>query len=263
MIDFNLLPDIIEKETLNMGEEFLNKKNINRLIETILSDETALESIAHNSYSHALGFYRISLCKTETRELRLHVWDNIIGPMSESMHEHNFDFISVILNGGFDNRSFLIRSLYEDEILLLDKVLLLDDTRKTEINNLLELNGVFFNEEYTLSRIYGIYGKNKVYGIRKPESYSHSFLRHVFLYDKEVKSLREGDIYFHGGERVHQLEFKTIQYTSTAIITKPNDILGGSLQRWCYNTSDKSNYARKLMSKNELRTLLITHLSKH
>lgn len=78
------------------------RRQLARLLHSLLSDEQMSRACAAESYPHPLGFDRLVLTPSgdDTFQLRLHVWwpgrDRIV----EDVHNHRFPFASTILDGG-------------------------------------------------------------------------------------------------------------------------------------------------------------------
>lgn len=114
----------------------LSRDSTRRMIDLALNDRTALATIASRSYTHALGFGKITLLEPTLDlanskkglgyQLRLHIWQpGITNGVSlvESKHEHSFDFVSRVLTGEMENQCYTIAALLADEQAILERLL--------------------------------------------------------------------------------------------------------------------------------------------
>lgn len=79
------------------------------IVSGFLSDPAVLRRAEDRSYLHRNGFLRLTLAPSSSYYLRLHVWDTRHGGLPnfpESIHNHNSDFASVILTGGYRHEIF-------------------------------------------------------------------------------------------------------------------------------------------------------------
>lgn len=83
------------------------------LLESILVSPGRVEDVASKSYEHVNGFDKLVLSASPKHKLRLHIW----WPISEELaqrkegfrvHNHRWDFSSVILNGRFRSQKFQV-----------------------------------------------------------------------------------------------------------------------------------------------------------
>ena len=66
----------------------------------LLFDDHGLEAVAHASYSHANGFDRFVLSSAASgQKVRLHAWWPDQPRVAEHVHNHAWDFTSVVLSG--------------------------------------------------------------------------------------------------------------------------------------------------------------------
>jgi hypothetical protein len=78
-----------------------------KLLRSLLTDRAQLEECAARSYTHANGFDKIVLGSTAAGvKLRLHVWWPNRDDHTENIHNHRWDFSSVLLCGGFEMEFF-------------------------------------------------------------------------------------------------------------------------------------------------------------
>lgn len=141
------MPPAIRRMHLEVLNPFLSREATIRLIEAVLADEAALSVIAARSYTHTLGFRKVTFAEPVfdlpdgskgSYQVRLHIWQpdsDITVPMVESKHEHSFDFISRVLIGEMENQCYTMHDLTDVEqalvIRLRERVeqLLSDDRR--------------------------------------------------------------------------------------------------------------------------------------
>jgi hypothetical protein len=77
------------------------------LLLDILNNESHLDFIAAQSYMHYNGFYKIPLINVQNVKLRLHYWNSLNNEsFEENIHDHRWDFSSLILLGGYTNEIF-------------------------------------------------------------------------------------------------------------------------------------------------------------
>jgi hypothetical protein len=79
------------------------------IVSSFLSDPALLRKAEDRSYLHRNGFLRLTLAWSSSYYLRLHVWDTRQGGLPnfpESIHNHNSDFASIILTGGYRHEIF-------------------------------------------------------------------------------------------------------------------------------------------------------------
>lgn len=63
-------------------------------------------AVAENSYRHALGFTKLVLAGVSSKwQLRLHIWNNA-ARHEEDLHNHRFDFSSLVLCGSLTNDTY-------------------------------------------------------------------------------------------------------------------------------------------------------------
>ena len=89
--------------------DLANPARFREIISAFLDDPTLLRRAEERSYLHRNGFLRLALAPASSYYLRLHVWDTRRGGLPdfrESIHNHNSDFASVILTGGYRHEIF-------------------------------------------------------------------------------------------------------------------------------------------------------------
>lgn len=291
--------EIIESDMTSFKENFDIESNI-ELFKEIVSNEKLLEVISERSYTHALGFDKIVLFDMSKDtdndnkvQLRLHLWNpkSTGVPMTESMHEHSFNFISTILKGKLENQIFEMKNLKEVEIKELDLFLeilnKLSLEEKEFLNEQIELLEIkrlknYDSEQYTyevenkidikkikkllenkIENVYnttmyqGHYVSNRVRGEKK--AYKHVFSKYISLLPKDVLKLKEGDYYFHPYEYPHRLHYDNKEFNATLLITTPipSNPQGGSLQRPTYKEGSEQNYDKIAMNKEILKSKIL------
>ncbi len=80
------------------------KGQITALLSSILAQGAQLDRIASNSYTHSNGFDVLTLLSSDSPsyKIRLHVWwPDHISQTSEHIHDHSWNFSSMILTGNY------------------------------------------------------------------------------------------------------------------------------------------------------------------
>jgi hypothetical protein len=89
--------------------DLANPARFREIIFAFLDNPMLLQWAEERSYLHRNGFLRLTLAPAASYFLRLHVWDTRKGGLPnvpESIHNHNSDFASVILTGGYRHEVF-------------------------------------------------------------------------------------------------------------------------------------------------------------
>jgi hypothetical protein len=78
------------------------RRQLARLLHSLLADRQMTTACAAESYAHPLGFDRLVLTPSSDQafQLRLHVWWPGRHRIVEDVHNHRFPFASAILDGG-------------------------------------------------------------------------------------------------------------------------------------------------------------------
>ncbi|EDN67378.1 conserved hypothetical protein [Beggiatoa sp. PS] len=101
--DLNIAIQSQNSDTIrNALENIISNRELNRIIEYIYTDKgDFIKSISNSSYFHQLGFSKIILMggKYPSWRLRLHVWNYDKAPDWSDIHNHSWDFYSVIFSG--------------------------------------------------------------------------------------------------------------------------------------------------------------------
>lgn len=173
--------------------------------------------------------------------------------MTESMHEHSFNFVSTVLKGKLENQIFEMSNLTTDQSRDLNKFLQFIENLSVEdknfLNNQIELFEIlklkeFNSEQYNdsieksidikrinnifkheindirhLTVFQGHYISNRIRGEKK--SYQHVFNKYVSVTPKSVLKVKEGDYYFHPYEYPHRLHYDNQELNATLLITTP------------------------------------------
>jgi hypothetical protein len=127
------VPPHINGTHLSAIDPLLNRDATLQLLTELLADEGALAEIAARSYTHSLGFKKITILEplielpgggTSTYQVRLHLWlpTNKSVPLVESKHEHSFDFISRLLVGEMENQCYRQQALTPDQTALCERL---------------------------------------------------------------------------------------------------------------------------------------------
>ncbi|MBX6769381.1 MAG: hypothetical protein IRY90_19885, partial [Actinomadura rubrobrunea] len=86
---------------------FCSSDTASDLLNAALDDDQWMDAMARASYRHPNGFDKIVLLSTDAFQLRLHVWgQDRPEAESENIHNHRWDFSSVILLGGYRYQEF-------------------------------------------------------------------------------------------------------------------------------------------------------------
>lgn len=83
---------------------------VRALLKAFLEDEDRLRAAAGRSYVHPNGFTKIVLSAGRGHQLRLHIWWQRPGdavPKDSNVHNHRWDFSSVLITGGYRYQEFL------------------------------------------------------------------------------------------------------------------------------------------------------------
>ncbi len=128
------LPPHIYGKHLAEIDQLLNLEHTLRILGETESDDDALSVIAARSYTHSLGFRKITLLEPSITladgskswyQVRLHLWapgKHKAVPLVESKHEHSFDFISRVLVGEMENQCYTARPLTDEEDAVLQRL---------------------------------------------------------------------------------------------------------------------------------------------
>lgn len=296
--------EIKEKNIPDFKNLIKTDKVIQLLKEIVLNDDLLIK-IANRSYTHALGFDKIVLmdlkkdCQDVKNkiQLRLHIWDNENAalPIVEAMHEHSFDFISMVITGKLENQRFSMNDLDEKQNNVIEKLVnfvkksdvklisklnenleIMEALRLRKINSEMLIDGVDL-ENYSfdaiseetgfsideLSAILGIQGhyvSNRVSGER--DNYKHILNKYVSINTEKVVHINKNEYYFHPYQLPHRLYYDNTILNSTILLTTEvlSNPQGGSLQRPTYQTGNEANYSKVKLNKNSLRLKLLKYI---
>ncbi|MBW4704333.1 hypothetical protein [Micromonospora sp. RL09-050-HVF-A] len=82
-------------------------ERLSALLTELLDDDSRADAVAARSHPHALGFDKFILATFgEFGQLRMHVWWPGRPRMREHVHDHRFDFSSVVVAGRLDCRYY-------------------------------------------------------------------------------------------------------------------------------------------------------------
>ena len=90
---------------------FADKRIVAALVDSILADDDAIESIATRSYPHPIGFDKLVLHHDRETgwKLRLHIyWRGNNRAETERLHLHRFEMASAIVSGELTNHSWAV-----------------------------------------------------------------------------------------------------------------------------------------------------------
>ncbi len=78
------------------------------VISCVLGSRDALDAVAQRSYSHPNGFQKIVLLPScyPSAELRLHIWNSWIRDEDCKIHNHAWNFSSLVLCGALENVTY-------------------------------------------------------------------------------------------------------------------------------------------------------------
>jgi hypothetical protein len=83
--------------------------NFRSLLAQIISDRVQLAEVAGRSFWHPNGFAKMVLLSRPLYKIRLHIWPNNPGSRvgtQENIHNHRWDFSTVLLAGGYCHQEF-------------------------------------------------------------------------------------------------------------------------------------------------------------
>lgn len=285
---------------------YFNKNTTIKILENILQDPIICEKIAQRSYTHALGFDKLVLVDLSKdispnlpkTQLRLHIWnpENDAVPMVESLHEHSFDFVSVILSGYLENQCFTlnkeldenqtwalndlknwIEETSEDNVKRLDQCIEILEAKRLSYlgsqqfdvlytdSDLLEAVKFITKETpfksiesflFYVVSLQGHYVSDRVAGDKK--AYKHILKNYVSLKPYDCPITYAGGAYFHPYELPHRLFYDNKLLNATILVTTPvpENPEGGSLQRPSYIQKNEQNYDKKPISVADFKTKL-------
>lgn len=296
----------ISSSDIPLFRSIMDKSILIKVLKEILSSDILLDRIANRSYTHALGFDKIVLidlakdCNINNKvQLRFHIWDNKNDALDslESMHEHSFNFISLVLSGKLENQCFEMKEVNAEQKVLIDRLKVIsagsDKEVVRDLNERIEieeakklkvLGSVMYDEQSlcvaerslrekatlgidqselgAMANIEGHYVSNRVSGER--DSYKHILKEYLSVSPVEVMSISEGEYYFHPYQYPHRLYYDRDILNSTILLTTPvvNNPQGGSLQRITYQESLEKEYKKLKLTKEVLRVKLLSYLEK-
>lgn len=156
------LPPRITQSHLSAVAPLLTPATTIAMIESILADQTLLDLVAGRSYTHSLGFRKITLLdpgfalpdqngkRGNGYTVRLHIWESSSHdtgaaetvPLVEAKHEHSFDFISRILYGGMETQCYTSEPLSAVETAdlkyLLARLETLEESQRRHVSRSME-----------------------------------------------------------------------------------------------------------------------------
>jgi hypothetical protein len=101
--------DIRNPQIRDLLTDLADRRALSSLIRTMLADPEQLSRTASESYTHDNGFDKIVILAPEHSgyKLRLHIWwPDHDKPYTENIHDHRWDFASVVLTGSCRNQIF-------------------------------------------------------------------------------------------------------------------------------------------------------------
>lgn len=104
-------PDTVQGTSVLLDElRFCARHDqIAKVITSICESDRLLAECSSNSVSHPLGFDKLTLIATPSYQLKLHIWwPNTRNRTREDIHDHRFNFASVILAGSLKTETFLL-----------------------------------------------------------------------------------------------------------------------------------------------------------
>lgn len=304
---FNNIERNFKNKEINVNDipqfkQMMDKNKLIQILKEIINDDFLLEKIANRSYTHALGFDKIVLIDLKKDlginnkvQLRFHIWDNKNDALSvlEAMHEHSFNFVSLVLSGKLENQSFdmntispKLNELYNKFKIFLDqnpqhmdflneqieiieaiKLSQLDSAMLIEQNLLSKYQpsrfedfGFTEKDMYELTKIQGHYVSDRVSGQR--DNYKHILKEYLEVEPIKVEIVNEGNYYFHPYKNPHRLYYDREILNSTVLLTTPilSNPQGGSLQRPTYQKESEKGYKKIKLTKDTLKEKLINYI---
>ncbi|HSS48756.1 MAG TPA: hypothetical protein VLX28_07410, partial [Thermoanaerobaculia bacterium] len=103
-------PESLRQTLCRLVEELGNKQNLTRLLQAVLLEPAALREVASRSYRHPNGYDKIVLCSTSEiivpYEARLHIWWSDTERPDTPIHDHGWDFASMVLSGRLECQEY-------------------------------------------------------------------------------------------------------------------------------------------------------------
>lgn len=252
----------------------MTRANLQELICAILCDSSQLETVARNSYKHSLGFSKIVLFDSSNlpngEELRIHIWwpnkdaDTRLYIEEGDKHEHNWDFASRLIHGGFRNFLFkpvsvsdedrhiveeferslrrldddiarinLIKLLYQLEVEVI-----LGERNQDCIGQLSQITGLSDEKILRLLDLYWKFRNKKIPNFEQ-EEYTRDGI--YFLERQPEWGISEGNIYYHPREFGHYLYNDPTVLTSTFLLTGTNNANSGAFYHSPFTVEDLSS----------------------
>ena len=292
-------PPQVKSAHLSSLAGHINAATVIAVIGEILADDALLALVANRSYTHSLGFRKITLIDCGFT-VRLHIWDPELStsavPLVESKHEHSFDFVSRILYGGMETQCYsadgvdevymgylaalltrleklsvderkeasaLIAALETSSLSALGSLQAAQEGGKGNQARLKELLAVSDEELDILVNIQGRYQYDTVKSVFGGE-YFHKLVDYTHLTPLMVVRLAAGDLYFHGHEYAHRLYMPASQPNATLVVTSQvsKEAIGASFQHPTYYSGDQVGYARRMYTTEEMRETLTAFKAK-
>ncbi len=292
-------PPQVKSAHLSSLAGHINAATVIAVIGEILADDALLALVANRSYTHSLGFRKITLIDCGFT-VRLHIWDPELStsavPLVESKHEHSFDFVSRILYGGMETQCYsadgvdevymgylaalltrleklsvderkeasaLIAALETSSLSALGSLQAAQEGVKGNQARLKELLAVSDEELDILVNIQGRYQYDTVKSVFGGE-YFHKLVDYTHLTPLMVVRLAAGDLYFHGHEYAHRLYMPASQPNATLVVTSQvsKEAIGASFQHPTYYSGDQVGYARRMYTTEEMRETLTAFKAK-
>lgn len=294
-------PPQVKSAHLQSLARHINSATVIAIIDEVLDDDALLALVADRSYTHSLGFRKITLLDC-VYTVRLHIWDPELStsavPLVESKHEHSFDFVSRILYGGggmetqcykaegvneahmgylaalltrlakltVDERkeaSSLIAALETTSLTALGSLQAAQEGVSANTARLKELLCLSDEELAVLVNIQGRYQYDTVKSVFGGE-YFHRLVDYATLTPQMVVKLEAGDLYFHGHEYAHRLYMPASQPNATLVVTSQvsKEAIGASFQHPTYYSGEQVGYARRMYTAEEMRETLTAFKAK-
>jgi hypothetical protein len=88
-------------------EAFLSNGSLDRILDGPLQEPSTIAEVGLRSYRHDNGFWKLALAESAAYKLRAHFWFRWNTPaFLPNIHNHRWDFSSVILCGGYRQHLF-------------------------------------------------------------------------------------------------------------------------------------------------------------
>jgi|GEM_PF-2060245 len=136
---------------------FADKSLVKQIVESIIDDESALNSIAASSYPHPIGFDKLVLHhdKESGFKLRLHIyWRGNQRVAMERLHLHKFEMASAIITGELTNHLWRVTSFENRSDIISGMQLATPNPGALETKNMYAYSGYWRDKDNILHKKY-------------------------------------------------------------------------------------------------------------